>query len=420
MANASSTQAPPDRDGQGSDPWAWAQGVFVLVLFAIAGLMMSGGGLGVAGVAGLGGVGALISAGVNRRVSRRTIRPGVLAAVGLALLAWASVSVIWSPLGSTQQLVKLVIGAPLYVGFVLLCLSLTGRARRLARAGVVLAVISAASFFAFEAVSGGVVTDAHRNSVDQIAVVWRNLGHGLSAWVMFLPAAIGLLWPGGRATRIVVAVLAGVGVIAALRFGLTTNLLGLVAAAIAALAARRAPRAAIAVVGAIGAVSILMAPLVGLAAAAAPDVVRAALPLSWELRLEAWAFSSAHIFEKPLFGWGFDASRSLSDFIELRGRAFSALPLHPHNAGLHVWLELGLAGALLVAALIALVTRAVLRAPGLGRVQAIVLAATAAAYVAMEQVSYGIWQEWWLATAACGAAVVALLGDDPPAAGRVS
>lgn len=380
---------------------------------------MSGGALGIAGVAALGGLGALVSAAVTRPFMRpRFTRSGWLTAVAVALLAWASLSVMWSPLGSTHQLVKFVVGAPLYVGFVLLCLSLTGRARRLARAGVVLAVISAAWFFAFEAVSGGVVTNAHRDPADDIAVIWRNLGHGLSAWIVLLPAAIGLLWPGGRATRMVAAALAIVGVIAALRFGLTSNLLGLIAAGVAALAAWRAPRAAIAAVGGIAAVSILLAPLVGLAAAAAPDAVRAAMPLSWELRLEAWAFSSAHIFEKPLFGWGFDASRSLSEFIELRGRTLFSLPLHPHNAGLHIWLELGLVGALIVTALIGLVTRAVLAAPGLGRTQGVALAAMAAAYVAMELVSYGVWQEWWLATAACGAAVVALLGDEPATAGK--
>lgn len=416
MANAPIIEPPPGKVGRTTDVWGWAQGVFVLILCALAGLILAGGGLGIAGVIALGGMGALVSAAVDRRI----MHPGLLTAVAVALFAWASLSVTWSPLGSTHQLVKFVVGAPLYVGFVLLCLSLTGRARRLAQAGVVLAVVSAAWFFAFEAVSGGVVTNAHRDPADDIAVIWRNLGHGLSAWIVLLPAAIGLLWPGGRATRVVAVALAIVGVIAALRFGLTSNLLGLIAAGVAALAAWRAPRAAIAAVGGIAAISILFAPLVGLAAAAAPDAVRAAMPLSWELRLEAWAFSSAHIFEKPLFGWGFDASRSLSEFIELRGRTLFSLPLHPHNAGLHVWLELGLVGALIVAALIGLVTRAVLAAPGLGRTQGVALAAMAASYVAMEQVSYGVWQEWWLATAACGAAFVALLGDDPAAAGKAS
>ncbi len=73
------------------------------------------------------------------------------------------------------------------------------------------------------------------------------------------------------------------------------------------------------------------------------------------------------------------------------------LPLHPHNAPLQLWLELGVPGAVLLALLAANAWLAV------GRVEASRLFAAAAAgtlttgFVACFA-TYGIWQEWWQGT----------------------
>ena len=73
------------------------------------------------------------------------------------------------------------------------------------------------------------------------------------------------------------------------------------------------------------------------------------------------------------------------------------MPLHPHNAALQVWLELGAPGAVLFALLVALVWGAFVRVewPPL-------FAAAAGATLAIGFVgcfgTYGIWQEWWLGT----------------------
>jgi O-antigen ligase len=115
-------------------------------------------------------------------------------------------------------------------------------------------------------------------------------------------------------------------------------------------------------------------------------------------RLCIWEFTSARILEKPLLGWGLDSSRSIPGGEVECIEEGPSLSLHPHNAALQVWLELGLAGAFALAALVAMAFRAVaglpLGVPVASGAAMLVAALTSAA------LSYGIWQNWWIATLA--------------------
>ena len=115
-------------------------------------------------------------------------------------------------------------------------------------------------------------------------------------------------------------------------------------------------------------------------------------------RLCIWEFTSARILEKPLFGWGLDSSRSIPGGEVECIEDGPSLALHPHNAALQVWLELGLVGAFALAALVAMAFRVVATLPpGMpiaGGAAALVSALTTAA------LSYGIWQNWWIAVLA--------------------
>lgn len=126
--------------------------------------------------------------------------------------------------------------------------------------------------------------------------------------------------------------------------------------------------------------------------------VSGAIKTSWSIRLGIWRFAVDRVVEHPLRGWGFDAARSFGD----------AIPLHPHDGALQVWLELGLPGALLVTALwLGLVRRATSQPD---RLQSATAAAGMSAYLAIGAVSFGLWQPWWLAVgvlAMLGAVVVA-------------
>jgi O-antigen ligase len=122
------------------------------------------------------------------------------------------------------------------------------------------------------------------------------------------------------------------------------------------------------------------------------DRLSATLKPSWAVRLDIWRFAADRIAEHPWRGWGMDASR-----------AFEALPLHPHDSGLQVWLELVLPGAALVTALwLGLLRCSASRPDRIGRAAA---AAGMSAYLTIGAVSFGLWQPWWLAVG-----VLAVLG----------
>ena len=133
-------------------------------------------------------------------------------------------------------------------------------------------------------------------------------------------------------------------------------------------------------------------------------------------RLLVWQFVGERIAEHPMLGWGFDASRDLPGAASPQyGPQFGGvLPLHPHNAALQLWLELGLPGLLLGMAVLGLALRAapLLSAPRLPQAAAV---GAAASFVALAQASFGIWQSWWLASAWLAAAMIATtLAPRPP------
>jgi exopolysaccharide production protein ExoQ len=121
------------------------------------------------------------------------------------------------------------------------------------------------------------------------------------------------------------------------------------------------------------------------------------LPFSFRHRLEIWRFVAEHITDRPMLGWGLEASRQLGDhrMSDALGAGVELLPLHPHNAFLQIWLELGLVGAVPAAAVMLLILRCIGRLPA--ETQPPALAAFASAF-AMITVSYGIWQSWWIGT----------------------
>lgn len=126
------------------------------------------------------------------------------------------------------------------------------------------------------------------------------------------------------------------------------------------------------------------------------------LPQSWAQRMGYWTFARARIAEHPWQGWGLDASRTFAPNIQL----------HPHNGPLQLWLELGVVGAVGVAMLWILALRR------LGGPQRSLMAAGAAGsamvYLLFGAVSFGVWQEWWLALGALVAVIYTLGQGLPP------
>ena len=123
-------------------------------------------------------------------------------------------------------------------------------------------------------------------------------------------------------------------------------------------------------------------------------------------RFEIWGHAANRALETPLTGQGIDASRSLpikhevSRFAPLTN---SAMPLHPHNAFLHVWLELGLIGA----ALAGFVAWRLL-----GRATAAATLGWSACALALTSSAYGVWQAWWMSGIVVAGLLVALASRD--------
>lgn len=146
------------------------------------------------------------------------------------------------------------------------------------------------------------------------------------------------------------------------------------------------------------------------------------LPLSAHHRLTIWSFTAEMAAQKPVLGWGMDAARDIpgaQDVLTVKrfdaqgnvqGMLFETkLPLHPHNAVLQWWLELGGVGLVLMAAFIWWLLRRIESLP-VSSWERAACAATFAAAFAVSAVSYGFWQYWWngamwLAAIACAVAV---------------
>lgn len=117
-----------------------------------------------------------------------------------------------------------------------------------------------------------------------------------------------------------------------------------------------------------------------------------------------------YVYEKinqhPLMGWGFDGSRAIGQET-LSNFGNASIPLHPHNLWAQAWLELGLIGFVLVVSLAVAVTMTI-AASGRGRTAVAVAVAAVATYLLIGNISYGMWQNWWLALAWLNAGFLAL------------
>lgn len=181
--------------------------------------------------------------------------------------------------------------------------------------------------------------------------------------------------------------------------GMLVGLLFWPLAALSLRAARRLLRVAVAV-------AFLAMPFLAQALHATGLGNAAWLPFSVGHRVLIWDHVARLALERPFFGWGLEASRKLSDFTTvpdgpMRG-VIELLPLHPHNAPLQVWLELGGVGALLGMALAWTLLRAIGKLDRAAQLFAYPLFACG---LFMGGTAYGVWQTWWmsgfLTAAAC-------------------
>lgn len=348
--------------------------------------------------------------------------PWVTIPTGL-FLVWASLSFLWSPHENPQQIPKLLGGVPLYALFAFRVGSQTGGWRARIEASLIFFVFAACLFFFFEAMTDGSGTYAFKAGAEDLDgsardvrfSINRSLGHGVAPLLLIAGPAILLSWKKGG--PLLGGILVGMVLLASLSFDMQVNTVGMLLGVIGMGLARFFPRQMLAITfgglaGTILAMPLLLPNLVGLI----PEDMRTALPDSWAWRLETWTFATDLISRSPWIGHGLDASRHISEIsviqgVEVNNQPFAVelMPLHPHNAALHVWLETGLVGAgLLAIALIGLGER-LNAAKSLTQFQAMAIIWVVWVYASLLLFSYGAWQEWHQGAVALATTAILLL-----------
>lgn len=236
---------------------------------------------------------------------------------------------------------------------------------------------------------------ALRGTVALPYVYLHELNRGAAVFAVLLWPVLYVLWRRDRRLAALLLLVAAAYLIA--RLDSASAKTALAGAGLAFLLVAALPRTLPLLLAGIAAMSTLMLPWVfGLWLA--PDAVIQSWPQlapSAQHRLFIWQFGVERIAEHPWLGWGFDASRALPGGKTMPPVGIEVMPLHPHNSLLQVRLELGLAGAAILAGLIgrglALAARAS-SSPAAG-----VHAAMLAAYLIVGLFGYGVWQSWWIA-----------------------
>ncbi len=341
--------------------------------------------------------------------------PRRLALILLALVAWSGLSALWAvradeTLSQLTALAAFAIGALALIGAGRM-MTPTHR-RTLARAltlGLFIAFALLLIERLFEAPILGAAKDLSKLKGDELYSIY-NRGLGICA-ILIWPAAL-TLWRAER--RAGAATLPIVLIALAAALGAWSVLIGIGAALIGAATVLAGPRFVPRVLGGIAVIVVLAQPFfANWAIDRFAPANRAAISdnISINHRIIIWEFVSDRIIDRPLAGYGFNASRSLPGGqrkVELllappkdasgkiAGPPLGAvLSVHPHNAPLQWWLELGLPGAALGAMLLLLLYgRAGAYSSRLGRAMA---CAQITAGACISALAWGAWQTWWLA-----------------------
>ncbi|MBI1775507.1 MAG: O-antigen ligase family protein [Proteobacteria bacterium] len=348
---------------------------------------------------------AVIGAGLDHRAALEALLPlrGTAMLFGLVLV-WSLIGISWSIAPERSLIMALRLAGTTLCGFVLLgaALALDERQRRSLERWLCIGTLLGTVLLGVEIASGLSLLKAVRGLLGDRAPIDVLLNRAATVLVLLQwPVAAILLrrrrrgpWLAGLWTAAALVLLAHLASASALLAALA----GLATGALAYFWPRFVGWAA----AAGGAVAILASPLAGIPLGVIERLAPHLKP-SGVHRLVIWNFVGDQIAKHPFAGWGLDTARVIPGgeatiAVMTREGMMQAqlLPLHPHNAALQWWLELGLPGAVLGAGLVLLIVRAILNA-GWGRAETAAGLALFASGLLISMLSYGIWQFWWLA-----------------------
>lgn len=330
--------------------------------------------------------------------------------LGLVII-WGAVSSVWSinPRGSLLTALQLLgmftSGAVLIGGVGRVSGAEAARIGRWLVTGMSIALAVYAVEIFFDSPIQSLIR-VHGQSAEGI---YSPFNRGLCVLVLLLSPAAIMLRRGGN-LLLSIALLAATLAIVSAYFGGSVAL-AVACAVVAGLLAALGGRPLIRLIGWLVAALILLAPFVA-REALTPSVMEAVgkqvSSISIMHRLVIWRFVGTHALERPLTGWGLDAARVFPENktkVPVTTRScqppcvgtVEQLPLHAHNMMLQWWLELGLPGALLGAAVLLRLFHIIPRQTS-DRLEQSLLVGQLTAAVVIAGLSYGAWQSWWLAT----------------------
>ena len=334
-------------------------------------------------------------------------RPAAIAV--LVMVIWAAGSMVWSPFTPKNfdqaTGIKMIGEAVLFGSFITAARGASPVSRRWILRFLVWGMALLGAVLIAEAATGAGLYRALREAIhDPIRpdLGIKNVAQGLFVLALFAPAAVVASTRVGGTPAFALPILGGV-VWPALAFGYDAPLVALAASAVAMGLVLSWPRGGPRFLAGLAAAFFLAAPLVvwGTRRLGWYDRLAADVSLSWSQRMGYWRHAQDWIGDHPLRGWGLDASRMFAPGIRL----------HPHDAALQIWLELGLIGATAAAVLWVAILA------GLGRDRRDPAMAAGAgcamAYLTFNAVSFGVWQHWWLALGAMACGVCAALQRQP-------
>ena len=388
--------------------WALA---LMLVCAAMAGPVGYAGQLGYAAVIGVAGIASLPMLGVKRQ-------PILEVGIGLLLAMWCVASQAWTidrhPIDfhryksiESMTAIKLVLEVGVFGAFLFLMRELPGK-----WAGRILATLAVSLLFCAVLMSIDAITDCSiyralrlsAHAADKPEIIRRNAARGAyTLALLFWPA---VLWMQRARWYLPLIVFVLAFFVSAIAFRVDAPIVAVVLGGVALFAVRRFGRSMVWVLLAGTVIYLALEPTVF-------DVFGRYLPNlhggdgvakeSWGVRIHLWRMLSQMIGQRPFLGWGIDASRVIQ-----------GVPMHPHSASMQLWLELGAVGAglgvLFWTALWSRIAGLVEAPSG----QAEVAAAVAVGYLAIGALSFGAWQEWWIALGVFAAVVCMVFGQAFP------
>lgn len=380
------------------------------------------------------------AAGTRLPVLRLQIRSSPVLWAGAALVAWLLLSASWSIAGSEAMSNGLRIAAMVIAAIVLpaLCLTQSQQTQDLAARWALIASCLVLVLLLIETlfdmpllrtaryyvngelfVNGLPPLEERRTDVTYFQELYlaNRLSHIASiAAILVLPIA-GILWQRGQRLGAVAALAVGCAGVAlvptqtpmlALVLGLAVGLIML----IPKIGQSRRLGVALAALVAVG---VVTSPWLAQTAYTAVHDALSSSDISIIHRVAIWDYAAGFIAERPIAGYGIEAARTLgreganlAELVPGHPYAFQALPLHPHNASIQIWLELGGVGALIFALFLFAMTRTV-HAYADQPVARAALMAGLVVGLAVAHLSYGIWQYWWVASLGMIYAMLALI-----------